>query len=160
MKEDQNHDRLPDFLREMRNDNPFVTPHNYFKELPDQIMSRIQSDKSGRQVSKWAQLLMAIDRIFIPKLAWALATVIIVTGLFYLNLPRPVATESFNQEFSATDIAQYVQTNIDDFDESDFYDHDLEAFDLLGESINNEDIDPIFHDLLDDIDLETLQRIL
>jgi hypothetical protein len=160
MKQDQNHERLPDFLREMRRDNPFVTPHNYFKELPDQIMARIQSDKSRKQIPKWQQLLPIIDWIFRPKPAWAMATVIVVAGLLYVNLPNPVADVSFNQEFSTTDIAQYVQTHIDDFEESDFYRQGFEASDILGESLSTEDIDPIFNDLIDDLDLETLQRIL
>lgn len=160
MKQDQNFERLPDFLKEMRNDNPFVTPHNYFKELPDQIMSRIQSENSRRQVPKGQQLLSFFGRIFIPKPAWALATVIVVAGLFYINLPRPAVTMSFEEEFSPNDIAQYVQNHIEEFDESDFYHLDFEASDVLIETLDPEEIDPIFDNLIDDIDLETLQRIL
>jgi hypothetical protein len=160
MKQVENDEKLPDFLRELRKDNPFVTPHNYFKELPDKIMTRIQSDKSRSQVSKWDQILMSVDRIFLHKPVWSLATVIILAGLLYLKQPQPSNEISFDQEFSAIDIAQYVQTHIDDFDENDFYIHDPENLDLLGESIDSEDLDPNFDDLINDFDLETLQRIL
>ncbi len=40
-EEDEN---LPDVLRGMKASNPFKIPHNYFRELPDQIMSRISRE--------------------------------------------------------------------------------------------------------------------
>ena len=160
MKKNQSHERLPEFLEEMRKDNPFVTPHNYFKELPDQVMVRIQSEKSRSKASNLHQVLSVFDRIFIPKPAWTLAAVIIVASFFYMNRPRPAAITLIDQEFTSADLAQYVQTHIDDFDESDFYYQGFEGTDLLAETLDPEDIDPIFNDLIDDIDLESLQRIL
>ena len=153
-------EELPDFLQEMRRDNPFKTPHNYFNALPEQIMQRIQ-EESTRTSQKWWQVLYTKWQSRLsPKPAWALAIVVIVAGLVFYNIPNTDSTQMLAGDFTSVEIAQYVQNHIDDFEVSDFYAQDMDDMEILGETIETDEIDPLLDDLMDDIDLETLQRIL
>lgn len=156
-----NEEKLPDFLEEMRGENPFKTPHNYFRGLPDQIMQRIQEEKSQTQPdSWWNSLANIVQKALIPKPVWALAMVLIVGGYFWMNNANQLHIQDLESDFTSGELAQYIQEHIDDFEVSDFYVHDFEDVDILGESMQDAEIEPLLDDLMEDIDLETLQRIL
>ncbi|MCB0684873.1 MAG: hypothetical protein KDC53_00060 [Saprospiraceae bacterium] len=153
--------KLPDFLEDLRKENPFTTPHNYFDALPDQIMQRIHEENSrSLKNSWWEELLSRWNLMLNPSPAWALAMVLIMGTVFWISNPNNHGTELLQDHFSANEIAEYVQNHIDEFEVSDFYAQDVDDIDILSETLRSDEIDPIFNDLMDDIDLETLQRIL
>lgn len=156
-----NEEKLPDFLEDLRGENPFQTPHNYFKGLPDQIMQRIQEEKSQSQPDKWWHSLTKIlQSTLVPKPVWAIATVLVVGAYFWMNNVNQLNINDLESDFTSVELAQYIQDHIDDFEVSDFYVHDLEDVDILSESMQDAEIEPLLDDLMEDIDLETLQRIL
>ncbi len=73
---------------------------------------------------------------------------------------RPVGDTNISDAITSVEIAEYVRHHIDDFEESDFYINDPESLDILGDTFQSGDIDPILKDLMDQVDIETLQRIL
>ena len=160
MKEEEKmkDDRLPDLLQGTKKHNPFQIPHNYFREFPDQLMEKIieESEKKNRE-SWWQSIFTRWHLALSPKPIMALGVMAVVAALFWLSRP---GTSSLQDEFTSGEIAQYIQEHIDDFEVSDFYVQDLEGIDILAEEIEGDDVKPILDDLMEEMDLETLQRIL
>ena len=152
-------ERLPGFLEDLKKDNPFKTPHNYFNTLPDQIIQRLQ-DEQNKGHQSWWQALLARWPVLNPKPVWALATMLIIISLFWVNTQNPDSAATLVEDFSPVEIAEYVQNHLDDFEVSDFYAQDIDNIDILGETMEMEELEPLLEELMDDIDLETIQRIL
>ncbi len=151
---------LPDVLRRMKGSNPFKIPHNYFQELPDQIMSRIHQENTPvDDTARWIALIERWKTWLNPRPVWALVTIVLVAGIFLFRNPQPVLMP-FGDAITSLEIAEYVRHHIDDFEESDFYINNPESLDILGEDFQSGDVDPILKDLMDQVDIETLQRIL
>jgi hypothetical protein len=159
-KEKMDQESLPSFLEELRKDNPFKTPHTYFRELPDEIMGRVgEVKRSGTETGRlkdWWEKWIIGARL---QPAWVIAIVIVISGVFLLQIPQPDSIP-VGGDLTSGEIAEYVQLHIDDFEESDFYQADAIEMDILGETFENGVIDPILEDIMDDLDLETLQRVL
>lgn len=155
---------LPDVLRGMKGSNPFKIPHNYFRELPDQIMSRIsREDIQVDDSPRWINLIERWKIWLHPGPVWALVAIVLAAGIFLFRNPQPVmmpVDAIISDAITSVEIAEYVRHHIDDFEESDFYINDPESLDILGDTFQSGDIDPILKDLMDQIDIETLQRIL
>jgi hypothetical protein len=152
---------IPEFLQGLKKQNPFITPHNYFKDLPDLIMQRIQKEAEQKITPSVFEVLWGFLRPFLtPKPAWALALVVIVAGISFLDLEKPENALSLEDDVSMEEISNYVQLHLDEFEEDDFYTTEVAEIDILGESLDLEQMDPMFDGLIDDIDLETIQRIL
>lgn len=160
MKEEEKmkEDRLPDLLQRTNKHNPFQIPHNYFREFPDQLMEQIfeESLKKNRE-SWWQSIFKRLHLALNPKPIMALGMMVLVAALFWLSRP---GTSSLQDEFTSGEIAQYIQEHIDEFEVSDFYVQDLEGIDILAEEFDGDDVEPILDDLMEEMDLETLQRIL
>ena len=113
-----NEDHLPTFLKEMKKENPFQVPHNYFKQLPDRIMEEIikedQSKSSGQQ-AWWQQVEEIFAKLWAPKPILALASLLMLLGVWFF-WPSQSQTDLF-AEFSQDEIQQYVLENLDEFDE-------------------------------------------
>ncbi len=159
-KEKMDRESLPPFLEEIRKDNPFKTPHNYFRELPDEIMERVgevqrSRTETGRSRDWWKSWIIGVRL----QPAWAMAIIIVIAGVFLVQIPQP-GSVPVGGNLTSGEIAEYVQLHIDDFEESDFYQADAIEMDLLGETLESGAIDPILEDIMDDLDLETLQRVL
>lgn len=159
-KEKMDRESLPPFLEEIRKDNPFKTPHNYFRELPDEIMERVgELQRSGTKTTRskdwWKSWIIGVRL----QPAWAMAIIIVIAGVFLVQIMRPDSIP-VGEDLTSGEIAEYVQLHIDDFEESDFYQEDAIEMDILGETFESGAIDPILEDIMDDLDLETLQRVL
>lgn len=154
-------EEIPAFLQDLKKENPFITPHNYFKDLPDLIMHRIYQEAEQKVQPSVYEVLRNFLRPFLtPKPAWALALVVVVAGIFFFDLEKPNASLTLEDGISTEEISEYVQLHLDEFEEYDFYTTEVAEIDILGESLGQEEIDPMFDGLIDDIDLETIQRIL
>ena len=152
---------LPEFLRELQGENPFVTPHNYFRELPDQIMQRLHEEtRETPQRSIFEMLQLRLQALLTPQPAWALALVVVVAAVFFFDRETPHEFASVGNEMSTEEIATYVKSNIDDFDEFDFYVTETAEIDILGETLESLEVESLMDGLMDEMDLETLQRIL
>ncbi len=154
----RNEEDTPDFLQGLKEENPFVVPHNYFKTLPDQVLDRLrEGEESQVQQRVWPVLERWLIALWSPRPALALATVLLAIGAFVF---WPSGTEDawMAADFSSDEILQYVSQNLDDFEAIDLYDGG--ELDLLGEIISADDVDPYLEDLLEDVDIETLQDIL
>ena len=153
---------LPKFLEKLKEENPFIVPHNYFRELPDEILGQIKKEEmaASAKLSWSARLKTYLQLLLLPRPVLAIVTVaLLIGGLFWWSQNQPetlLATADFDQE----EILSYIQQNLDEFNESDFYTDDAAAADLLQESFDDDDLIPLLEELIDEVDVETLEDIL
>ncbi|MEM9918327.1 MAG: hypothetical protein AAF990_09550 [Bacteroidota bacterium] len=153
-------------------EDPFRVPHNYFEQLPDDIMQRLKAEAAPEPVDtpsvSWIdRMLESLSALLQPRMAMAFASMVlvIVATFFFLRSPveeNPTAIAETQEEISDQEIAAYIEANIDEFDaellfaESDFQDElqdntlDLEA----------EELDKYLDDLIDDLDASELEQLL
>lgn len=149
--------KLPDFLETYRQKNPFVVPHNYFNELPDKVLERVKEDNHKSGLYRHLSVIQNWRLREILRPALAVASIIVVIGVFLL---WPNATDQTMSQLTHDEVTDYVINNIDEFEEEFFYIEEADDLDLLGESLEGDGLEELFHDLLDDIDEETIQNIL
>jgi len=152
---------LPDFLKKLKEENPFMIPFNYFNELPHEIMGRIHEEAKSRRSEpplQWVKEMLI--RLSSSPLAWITSGILIlliaVPFIIRKNMPP---SDDFDLE--ADEIALYIKANIDDFDEDLFYAVDLDQIELFPElEMEEGQLDQMMEDLIQYIDIETLAEIL
>lgn len=161
-------EKLAPSLSKLKKEETFDMPENYFSQLPDQILNKIDFSKNKRVVetvstsSSWVdQLTERLAIFFQPKMAVGFAMMILlaVASFFILNDGNefdPVA------ELTSDDLENYVKANIDDFEEQ-------ELLNVLGNEeggswtemeIDDEDLDEYLEEIIDDIDASDLEDFL
>lgn len=150
--------KLPNLLEAYQERNPFVVPHNYFKELPDKVLDRIKEEKPSSLLFRLNIVLQQWAQRAILRPALAVASVVVIISVFLLwpNSADQIAMPQLTQD----EVMDYVISNIDEFEEEIFYIEEASDLDLLGESLEGDDLEELLDDLLDDIDEETIQNIL
>ncbi len=161
MKEDNHKIKLPDEVENRKGENPFIVPHNYFKNLPDEILGRIHSEEEEvpKSVSWIQQWIEAISTRIFPRPVMALAIVLLVAIMVWWPRQKDeqiLALQHLEQE----EIAAYIEANIDEFNEMDFYTDEAANADPMEESLQEDNLAPLVDDLLEDVDIETLENIL
>ncbi len=95
---------------------PYAVPANYFDNLPSQILSKAKA--SGQPVVKTTTI--PLGREIWKQVRWAAAAILILgIGLGSSKMfiqPRPISQGLSVSQLSKTEITNYVETNIDDFD--------------------------------------------
>ncbi len=153
---------LPPILKERKDENPFVIPHNYFKGLPDEILERVKEESSHDSISWTAKLSSGLFTLLQPRVVLAFASIaIVVAGMFWwaqssMTSDELLATADFDQE----ELATYIFDHLDEFNESDFYTDEAAALDPMEESFDEQNVDPLLDELIDDFDMESLKDLL
>ncbi len=163
-KDHQREPELPEQLKSKRTENPFVVPHNYFRELPDEIMRAVQEDQSAiANRPGWAHYFSSWLRTWLtPRPVMAMATlVLLLGGVFWWTANAPDDDLLTMEEFEQHEIMQYIEKHLDEFDEADFYTDDAAAMDHpLQELIEVDELQPYLDDIIEDVDIEALGDIL
>ena len=133
----------------------FTVPEGYFNQLQQAVLSKVAAERNPaprKVVWLW------------PRFA-AAASVVAATGLaIFLFLPDKPATDLDSTALSAEEVHQYITQNIDDF-ELDLIIRFAAADETTGGLFEGADLDDpqiqqYMEELLDDIDLETLEKLL
>lgn len=151
---------IPEFLRELKHDKPFATPPNYFRNMQDEVMTRIGNENAASvNVSLWEQLVQSIQGAWLrPAMAFGAVAVLIVAS-FILSGDRQGGELALSEEFSQEQLEQYLLANLDEFDEAYLYQEEITAIDWIEETEISEESEEIWEGLLDDLDEQTLQEI-
>ncbi|MEM0992535.1 MAG: hypothetical protein AAF847_10325 [Bacteroidota bacterium] len=103
----------------------FELPDDYFQQLPDQLFERIKTVEASsrnvtKPVSKLDVLIHRMQWLLQPQYALAaLSIVLLIVSVFYLQPPASKATAtSASLALEQEEIAQYVEENIEDFEET------------------------------------------
>lgn len=100
-------------LSEMKLEDGFTTPHNYFKELPDRVFAKIATEEVPA-----AQSLSWLRNLLKPKYRFAYATVLILiaAGVWY---SQSISSVVVAIEISKEDALQYVMNNLHEYSSED-----------------------------------------
>lgn len=154
-------------LSKMEKKNRVEVPENYFKELPDQILSQLDFPKVTTEDKTvdigWRELLMEkISLFFQPRIAMGFAMVTLLMFSFYFLTKNATTTAIPFAEISEDEMEAYVKENIEDFEEDMIFDfvaeNEANNFDGLG--IGEEDLDEYMNDIIEDLDDEDLEDFL
>ena len=98
-------------------------PANYFRQLPDLIMDRIQEEEaqsdSSAPTTNWLdQIIERIQILLQPQYAMALAStaILIVASLFLFQQDPSLVGESTLAEVSDEEINAYVMSKAEEFE--------------------------------------------
>ena len=154
-------------LRQESKGDGFSVPPPYFRELPGEVMDRLQRETANRQGHwrAWWQPLLSI--LFRPGVALTVASLAlaIVLGI-YLLAPRPAGGEVGESLFASLTpeaVQAYVNANLEAFDielvvEIASSSPDISI--LPADEFQGEELDQYLDKLLQDVDEETLEEIL
>ena len=120
MKEKNEHREIRDELRqiapglsELKREDGFTTPHNYFKEFPDKVLVKIATEEQKpASVLTWLQSLMRPRFV----VAFASVLVLIVAGVWY---SRMQSTSDPIVSITQDEALEYVLDNLYDFTSDD-----------------------------------------
>jgi hypothetical protein len=161
-------EELSPFLSKMKKEKEgFEVPTNYFKQLPDLIMDRIQEEEapsySTAPTTNWLdQIIERIQLLLQPQYAMALASVaiLIVASIFFFGQNDDLANATTLAEVSDDEISSYVMNNVEEF-EMDLL---MEVMDeeVLEEELENESSgdDNYLDDIIDDLSDEELEELM
>ncbi len=155
--------KLSPFLSDIKKEDSFKVPKNYFKSLPDKILEQVRvttetSEKSITQANWLDRLFEYISVLFQPKYAVGLATamILVVASVYYSQKPD----NSIEGPYQL--VRQYIEDNIDEFDAEMLWEASVYE---PGEVANHENIDDYyldeyFEEIIDDIDDSELEKLL
>lgn len=143
----------------------FEVPVNYFTSLQNEVLEKIEADRSTTWKYKIQQVLIWVDLRILSQPVYRLAILFgFVLGISFLVFPTHTSSVAEANEIPKEDIQQYVLSHIEDF-ETDLISAFLEEPNLssdfsIGKSQNNNELDTVLEDIIEDIDLEDLEDFL
>ena len=158
-----------DLLSSISNKEQFVVPANYFETFPGKLMDRIRKEEDSGKVIQMNpsssvdnsskdnvfsinKKLMSVAAIL---LMFLLGTFLFNGGLFDNDNQNQLAFNIENElsELSDLELSQFL--NIDEMDEYNLIENMSQDIDMMN-FVNDRDLEGIKNNLLDEIDLETL----
>ena len=152
---------LPSFLKEMKNESPFMVPEGYFEALSQSIMDEVASEKLVPGHTATAMRSIQSTWMKVLKYAAILVAFSGVTLFLWKNPQIESISTDWAEGVTNDEIQSYVLENLDQFEVVDFYDQDLDLdIDLLEGSFKEDELEEMLPEMLDDIDIETLENML
>ncbi len=151
---------LSPFLANLEKKEGFSVPKNYFKTLPDEILSQVQPQIETAPKTSWFDNLLLL---FSPRLAIGLATIalLMIGTVVTLNKEVSQSPVAALDQLTNEAISIYIAANIEDFDDETIYGIDgLETLDVLPDDIEDAALDQYLEEYIDDIAIETLEDLL
>lgn len=142
---------------------PFHTPPTYFRELPDEILEKVHEQRPSSRLLTWLEGLFGTP----ARLAWQLATVavLVVVGFWAYHHSRDTIDYNYPTiaDLSIEEVELYVDNHIDEFDVDILLEEsNLEYTDVPLLILDSNDVieDEYLEEILDDLDLEDLEKLL
>ena len=151
------------FLSEIEKKEVFKVPHNYFEQLPDEIMAQLKTKQNTQRkiagLPWWNQFVEIILPFFQARIVMAMASIaLIVASFFYLN------QNDVENNISSMQYLAYIEENMDDFEEEMIFElsqnMEIGMDILLDIKIENQDLDTYLDDVIEDLDDSTLEELL
>lgn len=158
-------EQLAPSLSKLKKEKGYEIPQDYFNKLPDQILKQLDFPSNSTEVeaASWKDLLLEKIAVFFqPKLAmgFAMATLFLFS-IYFLSKNTTPTTTPFAQ-VSLDEIENYVNDNIDDFDDEILFEFVAEleenSFDNLD--IQEEDLEEYMDEIIEDLDDSELGELL
>lgn len=158
-------------LHTIKEDNtPFKVPENYFNQFQDQMLQRLNMNPEPASHSPIAWRIKSwldqLGYLLQPRMALALSSVLIllIASWFLFSPEKGPSSGDLNfASLSIDEIQQYIDANLDDFDEETVKEvaQDGPNLQLIpSNAIDTEEIDQYFDDMMDQIDPSELEELL
>jgi len=153
---------LSPFLSEIKKENAFKVPKDYFKTLPDDVLKQVQvtsntTEQSTTQSSWLDWLIENIAVLFQPKYAvgFATALILIVASVYFFQNP----TDDLD---GSAQLSEYVEENIDEFDVEMLWEASVFEGDenYIDETENDAGFEEDLEELINDLDDNELEMLL
>ncbi len=154
------------FLANLEKANPFKVPVNYFDSLSDDLASELfakeeQSISPERKRSWLDGIINNFAALFTPRYAFGLASllVLLIAGMLFFNdSSTPMLAM---EDLSSDEMQEYVNNNLDDFDEEMIMQIAAEEFKLdVFETIEEKELDSYIENFIDELDESELEELL
>ncbi|MEM1318771.1 MAG: hypothetical protein AAGG75_00875 [Bacteroidota bacterium] len=164
-------EEISPFLAKIEKRQNFEVPKDYFEQLPDEVMRRVQpewdSAPTPSAAPSWIdQLAQRLAALLQPRYALQLASaaLMIVAGFYFFNISSTENTPATGglAALTADEVHEYISQNIDDYQTDWIPDTDMAESNLLEEEevdAETEELDIYIDeiiDVLEDSDLEDL----
>ncbi len=143
----------------------FEAPFKYFDGLADDIMNQLEENETPVKPASDSLLNQVgafFQSLFQPRTAMAFATVLLLLVAGWMYFPTEVNQTTTFAEVSDEILENYINENIDDFEEDLFAglvtEDDFSSLEF--EQINDTDLDKYLDEIIDDIDENTLEDLL
>ncbi len=152
-------------LSKMEKKEGFQIPENYFNELPDQIMSQLDFSKTSLKKERvsWIEILSEkITVFFQPRIAIGFSMAMLMICSIYFLTKNTTTTSSAFAELSIAEMENYIEENIEDFDEEILFEFVAEnEMNSLGKlEVEDEDLDEYMFEIIEDLEDEDLEDLL
>jgi hypothetical protein len=175
MKHQREHNKIQQELEEMApglarlrsGESPIEIPPAYFDRLSEEIWMKLQTAPAPKPVISWRERRRDwLEKNFAvpwkPAYAYAIAAVAVVvigTSVLFQKESRPIVSAEVT--LSDEDIETYINAHLDEFDlrllaEESTPDPIEADFSSDEDSLNEQEMDRYFDELLDEIELEEL----
>jgi len=162
-------EELSPFLHQMKEKgDPFKAPQGYFEGLPDQVLARLREEEApATELGMPRSLQGLLDQLgwlLQPRMALAISSVLIILVAAWFLL-RPDGASSTTPDFaslSAEEIQNYIQSNIEDFDEETLMEvaHEPGNINLIPQdAIETEELDQYLDRMIDQMDTRELEEL-
>jgi hypothetical protein len=151
-------------------DDPFKVPQGYFKQFQEAMLEQLKEPErnTDKAPTPWSlqNLLDQLTWLFQPRMALALSSVLIllIAGWFLFNKNTSVQSQELNfAALSVEEIQQYIDSNLDDFDEETVKqiaqdDQNIQMIPRNG--IETEELNRYLDGMMEELDPEDLEELL
>lgn len=153
-------------LRKESTEEGFSVPPRYFKELPGEVMDRLQRESASHRRSWQASWQHLLAWLFRPGVALALASLVLaIAAGIYLLAPRPASGETVENllaSLTPEEVEAYVNANLETFDTELVVEMAAASPDisiLPGDELKGEELDQYLDKLLQEVDEQTLEEL-
>ncbi len=164
-------ERKDDIQKELREISPFLAdlkkteggfkvPKDYFEQLPEQIMERVQPGRTvttepAAQPSWWDRTLNSLALLLQPRYATALAAIaLLLVAVWIWQKPSPSTPELASNNNDS--LMEFIEDNIDEY-EADYLISVIETGDDNEEETT---VTPLLDVIIDDLDDTELEELL
>lgn len=155
-------------LKETGRPEGFDVPPTYFRELPDRLLERAKKEKRpATSPTPWLpQLAEALSWLFQPRYAAGLATVaaLIIAGLLiYDQADAPPSPANMFNALTPEEVHAYIQSNLEEFEEEmviEAAEEFQELSFLPSTTLDDEDLEEYYEELLRELDEESIEELL
>ena len=157
-------EKLSPFLSEIKKENAFKVPKNYFNSLSEEVLKQVQvtsnsTEQTTTASTSWLdRLIENIAVLFQPRYAvgFATALILVVAAFYFTQQPGGQLNEPYQLA------SQYVEEHIDDFDAELLWEASVFEDDLDNTEKANDDLkdDYYFNEIIDELDDTELEELL
>jgi hypothetical protein len=150
----------PLLLRLKQQDGQDTVPEGYFEELPENILKLVNNRPEASSHS-----IARVRPLWVRFAAAASVVLILGAAFFFLQNDAVRSTSEVAIDLSSQEVESYIQANLEEFELDLLVEYAAKTApssfnNLFEEEFENGDLDQYMDELIDAVDLETIEELL